>query len=229
MPDTRCRACGDLVPGGFRATGELCPECAFEAPPFDRAAAYGAYTNGLRELIHLLKYEQLRPAAKVLGRMLAEAVGTLELSGDVTVIPVPLHASKLRQRGFNQSELIAIESLRHLSKHPDAKFAMEIAAMKRRRDTPSQVGMTREARAENLRGAFAITSRALVRDKQVLLIDDVLTTGATVSECTRVLRRAGAQRVWVATVARAVRVTDTFALGKENSQDAPLAIAAHGQ
>ena len=159
--------------------------------------------------------------------MLSEAIGALELSGDITVIPVPLHASKLRQRGFNQSELIANESLRHLSKYPDAKFAMEIAAMKRRRDTPSQVGMTREARAENLRGAFAITSRALVRDKQVLLIDDVLTTGATVSECTRVLRRAGAQRVWVATVARAVRVTDTFAVGEGNSQEVPLAIAAH--
>jgi len=228
MPDARCRACGDLVPTGFQATGELCPECAFEAPPFDRAAAYGPYTNGLRELIHLLKYEQIRPAAKVLGRMLADAAGTLEMSGDVVVIPVPLHASKLRQRGFNQSELIASEAVRHLRNSANAHFAMEVAAMKRRRDTPSQVGMTREARAENLRGAFGVTSRALVRDKQVLLVDDVLTTGATVSECTRVLRRAGAQRVWVATVARAVRVTDTFAVGEGNSQDVPLAIAAHG-
>jgi len=227
MPDKRCRACGDLIPAGFQATGELCPDCAFEAPPFERAAAYGAYTNGLRELIHLLKYERIKPAAKVLGRMLAEAIETLELSGEVVVIPVPLHASKLGQRGFNQSELIASESLRHLKTYRHAEFAMEVAAMKRRRDTPSQVGMTREARAENLRGAFGITSRAVVRDKQILLVDDVLTTGATVSECTRVLRRAGAKSVWVATVARAVRVTSTFAVGEGNSQEVPLAIAAH--
>jgi ComF family protein len=216
------------MPAGFQVAGDLCPECAFEAPPFDRAAAYGAYTNGLRELIHLLKYEEVRPAAKVLGRMLSEAVDSLELSGDVVLIPVPLHASKMRQRGFNQSELIASESLRHLNRSENSKFILELAAMKRRKDTPSQVGMTREARAENLRGAFGVTSRAVVRDKQVLLVDDVLTTGATVSECTRVLRRAGAKCVWVATVARAVRVTDTFALGNEHSHDVPLAIAAHG-
>ncbi len=227
MPETRCRACGDLVPAGF-PTKDMCPDCAFEAPPFDRAAAYGAYKNGLRELIHLLKYERIKPAAKVLGRMLSEAVETLELTGEIVVVPVPLHASKLRERGFNQSELIASESLRHLHKKETAKFALEVAAMKRRKDTPSQVGMTREARAENLRGAFGITSRGLVRDKQVLLVDDVMTTGATVSECTRVLRRAGAQRVWVATVARAVRVTDTFAVGQQDSEHASLAIATHG-
>ncbi len=228
MPEARCRACGDLIPAGFQDTRSLCPDCAFEAPPFDRAVAYGPYTNGLRELVHLLKYEQIKPAAKVLGRMLAEAAEVLELKGEITVIPVPLHASKLRQRGFNQSELIAKEALRHLHKHPDANFTLEVAVMKRRRDTPSQVGMTREERAENLRGAFGVTTRTRVRDKQILLVDDVLTTGATVTECTRVLRRAGARRVWVATVARAVRVTSTFAEGKEVSQQAPLAIAARG-
>ena len=79
-------------------------------PPFARAVAYGSYDGGLRELIHLLKYEQVRPAATVLGRMLAEAVSGLDscwTRGPVMVVPVPLHARKLRQRGFNQSELIA--------------------------------------------------------------------------------------------------------------------------
>lgn len=228
MPELHCRACGDLIPPGFQDQRDLCPDCAFEAPPFERAAAYGPYTNGLRELIHLLKYERVKPAAKLLGRMLAETIGTLELCGEITVIPVPLHASKLRQRGFNQSELIAREALRHLHGYSDANFTLEVAVMKRRRDTPSQVGMTREERAENLRGAFGITTRSKVRDRQVLLVDDVLTTGATVAECTRVLRRAGAQRVWVATVARAVRVTATFAEAEEFSQQAPLAIAARG-
>ncbi|MGE5110751.1 MAG: ComF family protein [Acidobacteriaceae bacterium] len=228
MPEPHCRACGDLIPAGFQDQHDFCPDCAFEAPPFERAAAYGPYTNGLRELIHLLKYEKVKPAAKLLGRMLAETIGTLDLLGEIIIIPVPLHASKLRQRGFNQSELIAKEALRHLHGYSDASFTLEVAVMKRRRDTPSQVGMTREERAENLRGAFGITTRSKVRDRQVLLVDDVLTTGATVSECTRVLRRAGAQRVWVATVARAVRVTATFAEAEELSQQAPLAIAARG-
>jgi ComF family protein len=228
MPQSRCRACGDLIPAGFGDERNLCPKCASEAPPFDRAAAYGPYTNGLRGLIHLLKYEKIKPAAKVLGGMLSEAVNTLELRGEVTVIPVPLHTSKQQQRGFNQSELIAKETLRHLHAYTNANFILEVAVMKRRREIASPAAMTREERAENLRGAFGVTTRTRVRDKQVLLVDDVLTTGATVTECARVLRRAGAKHVWVATVARAVHVTDNFAEGKENSQQAPLAMAARG-
>lgn len=227
LPSDLCRACGDLLPIGFQSGEGLCPECAFEAPSFERAVAYGAYTSGLRELIHLLKYEQIRPAAGVLGRMLADAAQQLGLEGDVTVIPVPLHASKLKARGFNQSDLIARAALPHLQRQGAASYSYEAVAMKRRRETPSQVGMSREQRAENLRGAFAVTVPAKVRDKQVLLIDDVLTTGATVQECTRVLKRAGAQRVWVATVARAVRVTDTFAKA-EHEHTVPLAMVAHG-
>lgn len=227
LPDAVCRACGDLLPPGFSSSDQLCPECAFESPGYQRAVAYGPYTGGLRELIHLLKYEQIRPAANVLGRMLADAAARLNLAGNVTVIPVPLHASKLRTRGFNQSDLIARAALPLLQKQGTADYALEAVAMKRRRETPSQVGMTRQQRAENLRGAFAVSLPAAVRDKQVLLVDDVLTTGATVNECTRVLQRAGAGNVWVATVARAVRVADTYA-SAEHELGAPLAMVAHG-
>jgi ComF family protein len=216
-----------LLPIGFQTSENLCPECAFEAPGFERAVAYGAYTSGLRELIHLLKYEQIRPAASVLGRMLAEAAASLELHGEVTVIPVPLHGSKLKQRGFNQSDLIARAAVPLLQQQGSATYTLESVAMRRRRETPSQVGMSRSERAENLRGAFAVTVPAMVRDKQVLLVDDVLTTGATVNECTRVLKRAGASRVWVATVARAVRLTDTYA-SAEVELGAPQAMVAHG-
>jgi ComF family protein len=226
LPANVCRACGDLLPIGFASSENLCPECAFEAPGFERAVAYGAYTGGLRELIHLLKYEHIRPAADVLGRMLADAAKTLEVAGEVTVIPVPLHASKLKTRGFNQSELIARAAIALLQQAGEARYELEAVAMKRRRETPSQVGMTREQRAGNLRGAFAVTVPTMVRDKQVLLVDDVLTTGATVNECTRVLRRAGAKRVWVATVARAVRVADTYA-SAEHKLRAPQAMVAH--
>lgn len=214
------------MPAGFPSSEHLCPECAFEVPGYERAVAYGSYTGGLRELIHLLKYEQIRPAANVLGRMLADAARTLELIGEVTVIPVPLHASKLKLRGFNQSELIARAALPLLQRQGETAYTLEAVAMKRRRETPSQVGMTRDQRAENLRGAFAVTVPAMVRDKQVLLADDVLTTGATVNECTRVLKRAGAKRVWVATVARAVRVADTHA-SAEHELGVPQAMVAH--
>lgn len=227
LPESVCRLCGDLLPVGFQSSEKLCPECAFEAPGYERAVAYGPYISGLRELIHLLKYQQMRPAASVLGRMLADAAGTLNLQGEVTVIPVPLHASKLKTRGYNQSDLIARAALPLLQQREGATYALEAVAMKRRRETPSQVGMSRADRAENLRGAFAVTVPAMVRDKQVLLVDDVLTTGATVNECTRVLKRAGAKRVWVATVARAVRVTDTYA-SAEHEHRAPQAMVAHG-
>ena len=159
--------------------------------------------------------------------MLADAAKTLELKGEVTVIPVPLHGSKLKQRGFNQADLIARAAVPLLQQQGTATYTLEAVAMKRRRETPSQVGMSRAERAENLRGAFAVTVPAMVRDKQVLLVDDVLTTGATVNECTRVLKRAGALRVWVATVARAVRITDTYA-SAEHELGVPQAMVAHG-
>src|SRR5437870_6543427 len=110
-----CSVCGERLASPFAAAGERCGLCRRAEPPFAKAAAYGGYSGGLRDLIHLLKYEQVRPAAGVLGRMLAEAISLLKpLFGDgsVLVIPVPLYAGKLRQRGFNQSELIAKAALK---------------------------------------------------------------------------------------------------------------------
>ena len=104
------RAAVESVCGRCDAGETRCGLCRRMEPPFARAVAYGSYDGGLRELIHLLKYEQVRPAAMVLGRMLAEAVSGLDscwTRRPVMVVPVPLHARKLRQRGFNQSELIA--------------------------------------------------------------------------------------------------------------------------
>lgn len=228
LPLERCRLCAALLPPALAAAGNtVCPQCSAEAPPYEAASSYGAYSGGLRELIHLLKYHQVRPAAAVLGRMLAEAVRPLELPREIAIVPVPLHASKLRVRGFNQSELIAAEAVRLLSREGLVP-ALHAQALARRRDTPSQVGMTREQRAANLRGAFAVASPGAIAGRSILLVDDVLTTGATVSECARVLRRAGARKIWVATVARALKQSDTFARFEEGTQEAPLMMAAHG-
>jgi ComF family protein len=179
---------------------------------FARAVAYGAYDTGLREMIHLLKYEQVRSSANVLGRMLAETIGPLEgdWEGRVpVVIAVPLHAEKMRQRGFNQSELIATSALRNLRrKGLMPGLSLSITALIRKRATESQIGMSVEQRQANIRGAFKVVRPDQVAGRDVLLVDDVFTTGATVSECTRVLRRAGVANVYVATVARALKRTD---------------------
>jgi len=207
-----CSICGERVLSTYAHTepGEepMCPVCRRIEMPFARAVAYGSYEGGLRELIHLLKYGGVRPAANVLGRMLAEAVATLEPvfgQGPVAVIPVPLHKTKQRQRGFNQAELIARAALKL---HPTAPERLTLAAdaLRRQRETQSQIGLTNHQRRENMRGAFAVTRADEVNGRQVLLVDDVYTTGTTASECARVLRRAGASQVWVATVARTLKL-----------------------
>jgi ComF family protein len=190
--------------------------------------AYGSYSGGLRDLIHLLKYEQVRPAAAVLGRMLAEAIATLEPSfgdGSVLMTPVPLYAGKLRQRGFNQSELIAKAALKVNSL--GKKLELHDRVLERRRDTQSQIGLTRHQRRENLRGAFSVLKPEQVAGREFLLVDDVFTTGTTVSECARVLRRAGASKVWVATVARTLKAEANYAQTDED-KETPLAVAAAG-
>ncbi|PYX91415.1 MAG: hypothetical protein DMG71_20265, partial [Acidobacteria bacterium] len=180
------------------------------------------------ELIHLLKYDQVRPASNVLGRMLAEAITDLAPSVGETsllVVPVPLHPRKLRQRGFNQAELIARAALK--LKPAGVQLTLESGILERRRQTQSQIGLSRHQRRENMRGAFAVTKPAELEGREVLLVDDVFTTGTTVSECARMLRRAGAARVWVATVARTLKVEATFALSEEE-EESRLAMAAHG-
>ena len=172
-----------------------------------------SYDGALRDLIHLLKFDQVGPVAPVLGRMLADSVAALEPAlppGTIAVVPVPLHAQKQSQRGFNQADVIARAALKQLSRRElglqPARFALCARALVRQRATGSQIGLTRHQRRQNLRGAFAVKDATLIANRDVLLVDDVYTTGATASECARVLRRAGAGRVWVATVARTLRV-----------------------
>jgi ComF family protein len=208
ITDGVCSICGERVfsPHAPNAAEIRCDLCRRMEPPFVKAVAYGSYDGGLRELIHLLKYEQVRPAAVVLGRMLAEAVRGLEpgwSQNSVVVVPVPLHARKFRQRGFNQSELIAHHALKLGA--GNGRLILRSRILERRRETESQIGLTRHQRRENLRGSFAVARPGEIAGREILLVDDVFTTGTTVSECTRVLRRAGASKVFVATVARTLK------------------------
>jgi len=226
---------GGEVDGGDPDPGETrCLLCQRTDPPFERAVAYGSYDGGLRDLIHLLKFQQVRPAAAVLGRMLAETIANLDeampagtgvsgmgLSGKIGVVPVPLHARKQAQRGFNQAEMIARSALQQLSRPNPKRFDLCTGVLVRRRETGSQIGLTRHQRRENLRGAFAVSDPTRIVNRDILLIDDVYTTGTTASECARVLRRAGAARVWVATVARTLKISDAISLAGNLPEDLP--------
>ena len=206
-----CSICGERVLSAYAEADDdglrRCPACRRLDRPYERAVAYGSYDGGLRELIHLLKYNGVRPAARLLGRMLAEAWPMLEssfASETVLVVPVPLFKGKRRQRGFNQSELIAEAALKLYSSNGRLQLAPGL--LLRIRDTHSQIGLTSHQRRENLRGAFAVARAQEVTGREVLLVDDVYTTGTTASECAKVLRRAGAAKVWVATVARTLKL-----------------------
>lgn len=207
-----CVICGERVISAGMATtlGEdqiRCGLCQRVEQQFERAVAYGSYEGALRELIHLLKYGAVRPAAHVLGGMLVEAMARLEPHfgrPDIPVIPVPLFRRKLRQREFNHAEWIAQAAV----KINGSRFTLQPELLERKRETVSQTGLTRHQRRENVRGAFAVTQPDAVKGREFLIVDDVFTTGATVSECARVLRRAGAARVWVATVARTLKIAE---------------------
>jgi len=242
-----CSICGERVLSSFAEEDSdglrRCPICRRIDRPFARAVAYGSYDGGLRELIHLLKYNGVRPAASALGRRLAEAINSLEPSfdevglfdqGSIAVVPVPLYKTKRRQRGFNQSELIAEAALETYPARDRLELLPDLLV--RTRDTHSQIGLTSHQRRANLRGAFAVARAAEVTRRQVLLVDDVYTTGTTATECARVLRRAGARQVWVATVARTLKLASNFAefrvndgeAGESQEAEASIATAAGG-
>jgi ComF family protein len=175
-------------------------------PPFVRAVAFAAYEGRMKEAIHALKFDRLHSAARGLGQMLAEAIGQLagEAPGEMLVVPVPLHRGKYAQRGFNQARSLAAHALEFLRKsHPEWKLTLAASALMRLRATESQAGLTFRERRLNVRGAFSVSDATAVTGKHILVIDDILTTGATARAAAQALVKAGAASVWVATLARA--------------------------
>ena len=149
--------------------------------------------------MHELKYRSRRRAAdRISEAMLDDLRVRGVLAGAAVLVPVPLHPRRRRARGFNQSELLARELGRR------AGIAVAAAALVRRQDTPPQTGLSAAARRANVRGAFAVRHRSQVSGRAVVLVDDVLTTGATAAACAQALRAAGAREVRLLTAARVV-------------------------
>lgn len=199
-----CRVCGEKLFSSFAESedGSLCGMCRRAEPRFRRAAAYGAYEGALRDLIHLFKYKGTRPAGKLLGRLLNQAVTAMALPDSLIVVPVPLWSGKRNARGFNQAEAIART---FMDFQTSSSIQLDTSILVRTRETASQTGLTRPQRRANVRGAFAVVRPEKIKGRSILIVDDVMTTGTTAGECARVLRRAGAKEVFVATVARATK------------------------
>lgn len=176
--------------------GSISAAAAADPPAFDRARAVAAHSGSMRTLVHALKFQDRQDTRRLLGKWLIEAGRELIANCDI-VVPVPLARRRLLARRFNQAAILAREVARQTG------LTYEPLLLERTRATESQVGLTRDQRRRNVSGAFIVPERrrADIEGKSVLLIDDVLTTGSTVGACARVLRRAGATRVDVLTLA----------------------------
>ena len=226
----QCTICGELLVAsnfaGELQGEQLCALCQRFRPSYVRAAAYAPYEGVLRDLIHLLKYQHVRSAAKALGLKLAEVLRGIapEAGTGAIIVPVPLYKAKQNERGFNQAAAVTGYAFRAVKSEFDLVFEPDV--LRRKRSTLSQTGLTRHQRRENVKGAFAVNPalRRFIAGKNLILVDDVFTTGTTAEECSRVLLRAGAGQVWVATIARVSKL-ETVSLLHQMKEEA-IAVTA---
>ena len=204
-----CSRCGQPFPSGraLDAASGLCGECRGGEFRFDMARSYGLYRGPLRKAILQLKFRRQERLGKKLGGLLAATWGTLSEAlhdSPALLVPVPLHRVRERERGFNQAELLARGLARALSHSwPGVPPKVECGVLCRIRATPPQTGLSTAARHENVRGGFSVTSPERVHDRVIVLVDDVMTTGATLSACASALKAADARSVLALALARA--------------------------
>ena len=185
----------------------LCGDCIRSSRHFTKARSLGVYENALMSVIHRLKYNGKIQLADPLGFLLFSVFLMHWGTGGVDlVVPVPLHVKRFRKRGFNQSLLLICQWDRWARALNDGKWDLEIGGgvLARTRQTRPQTGLDRKNRLKNIKNAFAVVNAADVRDKRILLVDDVFTTGTTADACAGALKQAGARQVDVLTVARAL-------------------------
>ena len=193
-----CPRCGIpfATAGG---TDHPCGACITDPPPFVAARGALFFEGAARDLVHRYKYEQRTHLVHPLGLLTAKALTAFAAgSGAGLIVPVPLHARRLRQRGFNQALLLG-EFLARSWRLP-----LNRHNLRRTRWTEPQINLSAAERSANVRGAFAVADPGQLAGRRVILVDDVFTTGSTVAECSRTLLRAGADAVVVVTAARAM-------------------------
>jgi len=191
----RCDTCGFPIFGAVES-GRSCPHCLHLRPAYGVGRTACLFQGPVRALVHALKYEQAEYVARDLSVLAKQSPGYFEHLRGSVLIPVPLHRRKLRERGYNQSELIA----RRLSAVGGSSIRVE-NLLERVVDTPSQTHFSRKDRQTNLKNAFALTrNAAIMPDTRYVLLDDVFTTGSTLNACAKVLRRSGVKDLDIATI-----------------------------
>ncbi len=193
-----CPTCG--MPYADRTgTDHPCGTCLLSPPPFAAARSVGAYQGVLQEVIHRYKYGRNVAIGETLGEIMADyPYPFFDIRDYSVVMPVPLHVKRLRERGFNQSLVLAKEIAgRH-------KLKLDYLSLERVVPTPPQIHLGRQDRERNVRGAFEVTKPSRVRGEKIIVVDDVYTTGSTAGECARALMRSGAAGVAILTLSRAL-------------------------
>jgi ComF family protein len=186
-----CQKCGMPLPSSATIN---CLACLKKEPSFYYARSFGVHEGTLKAAVNLFKFGGIRR----LGRPLSEKIMEMDLPPVDLVLPVPLHKKRLREREFNQSALMG----KHIANRLGAPLSVH--SLVRNRHTMPQVGLNTQERRKNIMNAFTVTDMDSVRGKRVMLVDDVYTTGATVRECSRILRKAGAEKVFVITLTHAM-------------------------
>jgi ComF family protein len=201
-----CTVCGIMFKGR-EGENHVCSQCLDNPKKFRMARASGIYDREFMGVIHCLKYKEKIQLAKPLGMLLFSTfIKFWDIKSIDTVIPVPLHIKRFRKRGFNQAYLL-VKDWKQLGKMFNIALSgikIEKDALIRTRWTDPQTGLERKKRMTNIKNAFAVNNQAAIKNKRILLVDDVHTTGATANECAKVLLRSKAQYVDVLTLARAV-------------------------